>query len=51
LEVLRGIVDPEVGINIVDLGLVWSGVGTALAILTFAAGVIWGAAKARRQIP
>jgi hypothetical protein len=28
----------------------WSGVGTALAILTFAAGVIWGAAKARRQI-
>jgi hypothetical protein len=28
----------------------WSGAGTALAILTFAAGVIWGAARARRQL-
>lgn len=29
----------------------WSGVGTALAILIFAAGVVWSAARARRQPP
>lgn len=32
LEVLRGIVDPEVGVNIVDLGLVYRAERTADAI-------------------
>jgi hypothetical protein len=53
LLVLHGSLAMRIGGGLSEWDLLrqWSGVGTALAILIFAAGLTCGAAEARRQLP